>query len=139
MNSKLEVLALQGARLNCQLKILQDSTKHAWDQFNLSLSSQFPETTSEYIRSKMLEMRNAELIRMFQTFDSLPEPIKTELNKIEEVDASIVSEVESIQRRLDSIEMDAIKVFMKMEERFPDSLTNYRNRYRLLSDIKNCN
>lgn len=125
--------------LRCRLRVLEDSTRRAWDQFNAELSSQFPETTSEYIRGKMLEMRNAELVRMFQTFDSLPDLVKTKLKETERKDALIVSEVESIQRKLDSIEMNAIQIFMKIEELFPDSLDISRNRYNQLSSIENCN
>jgi len=84
-------------------------------------------------------MRNAELVRMFQTFDSLPDLVKTKLKETERKDALIVSEVESIQRKLDSIEMNAIHIFMKIEELYPDSLDLSRNRYNQLSSIENCN
>lgn len=139
LGQQLEILAVNESELQCGLRILEDSTRLIWDDFNIELSSQFPETTSEYIRGKMLEMRNAELIRMFQTFDSLPDPIKMHLRETEQKDDGIVKELETIQRKLDSIEMEIIHVFMKIEEHSPDSLENYRNKYnQLLSSKKNC-
>lgn len=122
-------LAHQEHRIFCEMDSLKAVVDQIWAQFNDSLKQGFPQTTSPYIQSKMLEMKNGELLRMFQTYDSLDSGIKTFLQATEEMDRSISRKLDSLGEIGDQIEREKMQLFMELEKKSNESLSLARENY----------
>lgn len=125
-------LAAQERKLSCEIDSLRHAVDSIWDDFNDSLSSGFPSTTSPYIRSKMLEMRNGELLRMFQTYDSLDSGIRSLLESTEERDRKIAEELDSLGAIGELIEQKKMQLFMELEKKEKAILEEVRENYEMI-------
>lgn len=129
ITDELKALAEQEKEIHCALAVLEDSVTGVWDQYNETLSTSFPSTSSDYIKEKMLEVRNSGLLRMFQTFDSLDQPAKTHLVEVEALDASIVKDMKKLEDDLNQLEEKKIQLFVDLEANSESDWKAWRMKY----------
>lgn len=132
-NERKELIAVaeDAAYMRCELIAVNDEVTQLWDNYNGILESSFAPTTNDFIRGKMLEMRNGELLRMFQSFDSLEMKAKISLEETEKRDKQLAESMEGIQQALDDLEAIRMSVLLSIEEQCPDKLEEYRNVYQI--------
>ena len=128
-DGRLKDMASLDLEVNCRLNELRQSTIELWDRFNDSLEISFPVSTSEYVREKMLEVRNGQLLRMFQTYDSLGSNLDHLLYKTEATDKRIVQILDSLTAVADSIDREKMTLFAEIEDRDPASIKKYQKYY----------
>lgn len=129
ITDELKTLAAQEKEIHCALTVLEDSVTGVWDQYNETLATSFPNTSSDYIKEKMLEVRNSGLLRMFQTFDSLDQRAKTQLLEVEEMDASIVTDMKKLEDDLNQLEEKKIQLFVDLEVNSESDWKEWRMKY----------
>jgi hypothetical protein len=129
LTDELKMLAVQEKEIHCSLKVLEDSVTRVWDQYNETLATSFPNTSSDYIKEKMLEVRNSGLLRMFQTFDSLDQRAKYKLVEVEEMDASIVTDMKKLEDDLNQLEQKKIQLFVDLEANSESAWKEWRMKY----------
>lgn len=107
----------QEKSLNCQLASMKDSITVEWNNINLLLEDSIPTDMPEEEKNNMLKVRNANLIRMFQSFDNLDERVKMALNKTEQLDMEMTKRITAIKREFQQIESQKMKFLEKINRR----------------------
>jgi hypothetical protein len=102
--------------LNCRLSSMKDSISTAWDDINHLLTNALPPDMPEQERANMLKVRNANLIRMFQSFDDIDESVKMALSKTEEMDQEMTKRITSLKQEANKIESQKIALFEKINQ-----------------------
>lgn len=129
ITDELKALAEQEKEIHCALIELEDSVTGVWDRYNETLSTSFPSTSSDYIKEKMLEVRNSGLLRMFQTFDSLDQRAKTQLVEVETLDASVVKDMKKLEKDLNQLEEKKVQLFVDLEANSESDWKAWRMKY----------
>lgn len=129
ITDELKALAEQEKEIHCALAELEDSVTGVWDRYNETLSTSFPSTSSDYIKEKMLEVRNSGLLRMFQTFDSLDQRAKTQLVEVETLDASVVKDMKKLEKDLNQLEEKKVQLFVDLEANSESDWKAWRMKY----------
>ncbi len=102
--------------LNCSLSSMKDSISTEWDNINTLLTNTLPPDMPQQERANMLKVRNANLIRMFQSFDDLDETVKMALRKTEEMDQKMTKRITSLKQESNKIESQKIALFEKINQ-----------------------
>ncbi len=102
--------------LNCNLSLMKDSITMEWDNINNLLEKTLPDDMPQEERANMLKVRNASLIRMFQSFDDTDETVKMALNKTERIDQEMTKRITSLKKEANQIELQKIALFEKINQ-----------------------
>lgn len=103
-------------QLNCQLISMKDSITSEWDNINLLLENNLPENMPIDEKNNMLKVRNANLIRMFQSFETVDEGVKMALNKTEQLDMEMTKRITGLKQEMQKIESEKMALFQKINE-----------------------
>lgn len=106
----------QEKALKCELSLMKDSIVTEWDNINALLKSVLPPDMPPQEQANMLKVRNANLIRMFQSFDSLDESVKMALTKTEKIDAEMTKRITSLKQEVNHIETQKIALLEKVNQ-----------------------
>ncbi|MCB0537905.1 MAG: hypothetical protein KDE33_10320 [Bacteroidetes bacterium] len=102
--------------LSCQLASMKDSITLEWDNINGLLEENLPADMPLEEKNNMLKVRNASLIRMFQSFDEVDEEVKKALDKTEKVDMEMSKRITALKREVQKIESEKMMLFQKINE-----------------------
>ena len=102
--------------LNCQLAAMKDSITTEWDNINYLLEENLPAEMPSEEKTNMLKVRNASLIRMFQSFDDVDEGVKMALAKTEQLDIEMTKRITVLKKEVQKIESEKIALFQKINE-----------------------
>jgi uncharacterized protein YdcH (DUF465 family) len=102
--------------LNCSLTLMKDSISMEWDNINTLLKNTLPSNMPSQERANMLKVRNANLIRMFQSFDDVDETVKVALSKTEQIDQEMTKRITSLKKEANQIESQKIALFEKINQ-----------------------
>ncbi|SRR6056297_4164287 len=106
---KEEVLLLteQSRKIECQMEALEAQSEQVWDKTNSALEKALPDDVEAYEKSNMLKVRNADLIRMFESYHKLGDPIKAKVDLAEKMDFAMADSMRVLQtkqkRLIDSV------------------------------------
>jgi len=93
---------------------LEIQAEAMWDKTNLELEKALPEDIADYEKSNMLKVRNAELIRMFESYHILGKPIKAKVDLAEKMDFAIADSMRVLQQKqrmlMDSVRTELLKL-----------------------------
>lgn len=130
--SKDEILLLahKQKEILCTYQSMRDSISSKWDNMNNLLDQHLPPDMPLEEKNNMLAVRNADLIRMFQTYDQLDYSIKMELSKMESEDSSMVTRIHNMNERSLDLEQQRMDLFNQVNQKDPQSA----NRYAILYD-----
>ncbi|MGH1433555.1 MAG: hypothetical protein ACRBG0_03750 [Lewinella sp.] len=95
---------------------MKDSISTEWDNINNLLETSLPQEMPQEERMNMLKVRNANLIRMFQSFDGLDEAVKVALMKTEEMDKEMTKRITSLKKEANEIESQKRALFEKISQ-----------------------
>lgn len=102
--------------LNCQLASMKNSITREWDNINNLLEASLPEEMPEDERNNILAVRNANLIRMFQSFENIDDSIKMALKITEQKDMEMSKRLQALKQEASAIQKEKIKIFQTVNQ-----------------------
>lgn len=114
--------------LRCQLESLKSEILQEWDGAVDLLDRNLPLSTPKNERENILSVKNANLIRMFQSYDNFPDSIKIEIDRVEQLDSKVAMQVRNLNIKLQSIKTTQDSLF--------NVLSNLKNS-STISQLKN--
>lgn len=128
-------LLMKIARLECQQVKLKEEMSILWDSVAIVLEDHLPESMPHQERSNMISVRNAGMIRMFESYDSLGTGIQSMIDVVENQDQKAVSEFALMQEELKMLEQERLKAFEELEKTNPARLEVRRTMHmKMLED-----
>lgn len=108
---------------------LNRESAQLWDTVVQVMDEQLPPKMPADERANMLKVRNASLIRMFETYPTLPENVQKQVDEAEDRDEALAAQMKA--------QMDSIKHYEERVNRFlaeaaqihPDSGKAWRGRF----------
>ncbi|MEZ4980482.1 MAG: hypothetical protein R2769_02630 [Saprospiraceae bacterium] len=116
LNIKMEVLFQKEKQALCHLTTLKEKITTVWDRIAQLLEEQLPEEMPEDEKSNMIAVRNANLIRMFQSYDSLEADLKDSIQKAEAIDLEIMKTINEQKKILEEVELEKMRLMEKLPE-----------------------
>lgn len=117
--------------LRCIMDSIRSAVKAEWDVVNEKLDRGVPETMPEEEKQNMLKVRNASLIRMFESYAGLDPGIQQAVDHAEEKDRFMAGRVSEINRQLRILEERRYAIFSEMEKKGQlVSVNEWKERYR---------
>lgn len=126
---KTALLALfeEEKELRCSLAAMKDSISMQWDQINLLLENNMPAEMPGEERANMLKVRNANLIRMFQSFEQMDEGVKVALQATEQMDQEMAQSITAMKKTINDIETQKMKLLSVIEKTHgPEEVTSLK-------------
>lgn len=106
----LQDLTQDEVQLKNELQEMRDSIEDTWDHVNEIISNNLPIDMPPKEKENMLKVRNARLIRMFQSFDDLEPEIKKTVDSAEAFDNIMSQRIVKIRRQLEEIEEEKYRL-----------------------------
>ncbi|GLR17469.1 hypothetical protein GCM10007940_20840 [Portibacter lacus] len=114
----------QEKELLCLLESMKDSINNDWAQINILLNEQVPEDMPAEEKNNMLKVRNADLIRMFESYQSMSDDIKEKLTETEKRDQEMGAQIINLKKELKRIESERMIFFEKSVEESDEKTLN---------------
>lgn len=103
--------------LNCELASMKDRITKEWDNINFLLKENLAPDMPEEEKANMLKVRNANLIRMFQSFNDMDEELKMALKETEEIDLEMTKRINVLKKESNEIESQKMILFQIINEK----------------------
>ena len=121
---------LQEKEIHCELASLKDSITHEWDEMNALLEKNLSSNMPAEEKNNMLKVRNAGLIRMFESFDEVDEAVKRALSEVEQKDREITARIVDLKKKSQKIESQKMALFEIMSQlEGEEAVRNYKEMY----------
>ncbi len=129
---------LQEKEIRCELATLKDSISYEWDNMNAMLEKKLPPGMPAAEKNNILKVRNANLIRMFESFDNAGEEVKNALSEVEKKDREMAARIVMLKEKLQEIESRKMELFEKIGELEGEAAVgDYKEMYRK-SIVESC-
>ncbi len=122
-------LAQEQGSVQCELSAMRDSISAKWDQMGQTLMEDLPEEMPETEKTNMIAVRNADLIRMFQSYEQLDYQIKMQLEEVEKEDSMMVIQIRALSQKLKELERSRMDKMNILQQAFPDETERWAMRY----------
>lgn len=86
----------ENSNIKCELKLKRDSIKTSWDEVSDLLAANFHSGMSPDEHRNMLKLRNAPLIKMFESYESFPDSIKLRVDQTGKLDQEISQRIRNL-------------------------------------------
>lgn len=103
--------------LSCQLASMKDSITTEWDNINLLLEEKLPLDMPLEEKKNILKVRNASLIRMFQSFSDMEEDVKTALSRTERLDREMSKRITVLKHKIQKLESEKMVLLQSINQR----------------------
>lgn len=138
---KTELLQLgrQEKTIRCNLDNLHARISREWDGINALLETTLPPGMPAEEKSNMLKVRNADLIRMFESFQAIDPAVKQALAAVEEADMAMRNQILDLKAQAQHVESQKMALFEKINRTDgTTALGTYRKLYNdMLRDTCN--
>lgn len=101
--------------LRCTMDSIRMAVKEEWDLVNQKLDAGVPADMPEEEKRNMLKVRNAPLIRMFESYETLDSEIRMAVDKAEEMDRFMAGRISEINRQVRNLEDQRFKIYSEVE------------------------
>lgn len=103
-------------KLQCDLLSMKDSITFAWDSVNHLLAEAIPPDMPQEEQANLLKVRNANLIRMFQSFDDFDETVKAAVAKTEKLDQEMTQRILVLKQASNDLESQKMLLFKEIHQ-----------------------
>lgn len=117
---------------HCQMEELREQSAHLWDSLEVELAYSLPDGMPSDERRNMLQVRNAELIKMFEVFPHLPDAVRFAVERAERQDQELAARMKVEMNRIDQYEAEAFAFLQEMEMHHTDSVAVWQARFSSL-------
>lgn len=131
---RLEQLAQAFHDLDCRQAVLEADTRLSWDGVVEQLNARLPEDMPAAEKQNMLTVRNAGLIRMFETYHELPDSVQELVGRAEKKDNEIVAALNEIKAQRSVLDQEKRALFLNIEKQSAERLSLVREQF---DSIKN--
>lgn len=100
----------------CEKEKLEIATRSLWDEVSGQLDAQLPTNMPPDERRNMIEIRNTNLIKMFEVYPTLDTSVKALIEKAGDADNAIVVQLRQVQQDLEEAEFRFITLLDKLEK-----------------------
>lgn len=112
----------------CEKEKLEKSTQALWDEVSERLDAQLPTNMPPDERINMIEIRNTNLIKMFEIYPTLDTAVKNLVEKAGDDDNAIVVKLRQVQQNLEQEELGLIMLLDKLEKLNSDKAARWKSR-----------
>jgi hypothetical protein len=138
IKSSLIDLFNEDKELSCKLLSMRDSITIAWDNINYKLEKDLPADMPNAEKTNMLKSRNANLIRMFESFENVDDELKIALDSIELYDIKMAKMILTIRNKREQLEKQKLILFTELSDNNEkEALSEMRNLYHKILN-KDC-
>ena len=124
--------------IKCELEVMKKEINKEWDTMNESLDDHLPAEMAEQEKVNMLKVRNANLIRMFNTYKTLDSEMKDQLRFVEKKDSMMAIEINLLKEKLIEVENNKMELFNEiLKENGQTAILKSREMYQK-NLLKNC-
>ena len=109
-----EDILSNASHLFCQRQLLADSAQSLWDDVAYHININLGAEVDFVTRKRMVEIKNAPIIKSFKANHSLPDSIRMIIDHADTVDKRLVDEIAEVSFRIDSLEIRKIKFLDKV-------------------------
>ncbi len=135
--SRVEQISRDIKVLDCMRLSYFEEIESVWDSVERTMATELPEAIPLQERENMLNVRNAELIRMFESYAGLPGDVKSLVDYAETEDQRIVGEFQRLMAQRQALEVERLALFVKIEEESPEKLALMRALFERIMN-ENC-
>lgn len=100
----------------CQLTMMKESIATDWDQMNMLLEQSLSPDMPVAEKTNILKVRNASLIRMFESFKEVDTAVQMALLSLEEKDRKMVEKIVELKAQLSDLSKRKNVLLKKMGE-----------------------
>jgi hypothetical protein len=116
LDLKMEALIQKEKEVHCHLTTLKEKITRVWDNIAQLLDENLPEEMPADEKSNMIAVRNANLIRMFQSYESLDTELKDSIQKAESIDLEIMKTINEQKKILEEVGMEKMRLMEELPE-----------------------
>ena len=128
--SELKRLFKEEKAIRCELQSMKAGISREWDHTVARLEASLPENMPQEEKNNMLRVRNAGLIRMFESFETVDDGVKQMLAETEKKDAAMAERVAVIKKELMKIDSQKMALFEKIShKKGEEALSSYQAIY----------
>jgi len=102
--------------LYCQRHLLNQSSESLWNNVSRHLDINLPNDMDTSTRKRMIELRNAPILKSFNAYKHLPDSVKIIVDKAEIADKKLVDEIAEISFSIDSLEIRKLRFLSKINQ-----------------------
>lgn len=132
-NERIIEWAEASRKIDCQMDGLEKTSSKMWDKTNRELEKALPMDILEYEKSNMLKVRNAELLRMFETYQEMEGPIKAKVDLTEKMDFAMADSMRVLQQKQRDYS-DSIRTAL-MEIEADNTKTKLQEKIKMINNI----
>jgi len=107
---KLHEIASREKAIDCELQYLRDSVGMEWEHVAAMMEERLPASMPMEEKNNMLQAKNANLIRMFESYETLNDEVKMAVDKAERKDESIASQIMQFRKEKQKIENERMQI-----------------------------
>lgn len=113
--------------LYCDLEQLQSRTDSVWDEVSVALDRNLPQDMRKDHRDNMINLRNTDLVKMFEAYPALDTLVKEKVEKAGQVDQLIAAEVKALRQQIE-VQDSAVLAFLgELEQNAPRRYRHWMN------------
>jgi len=102
--------------LNCLLESMKDSISTEWDNTNYVLQANMPSDMPEEEKANMLKVRNAELIRMFQSYNEMATDVHAAVDNTEQFDKAIAARIVALKQEIHTAQSKTLSILQEIRD-----------------------
>ncbi len=130
---ELQQLAAQFHLLHCEQADLEIKVTALWDNVAQQLNAQLPQDMPAQEKHNMVSVRNAPLIRMFETYPGLDHSIQNMVDQAEMEDKKVVERLNEIKGKQHVLEQQRMELFGQIEKEQPEKLKAFRQFFEQIA------
>lgn len=129
MENRLEQLAKTFHDLDCRQRQLEEAARSSWDGVVEQLNADLPTDMPAAEKHNMLSVRNASLIRMFESYRELPDSVQELVTQAEQKDNEVVAALNELKAQKLALDKEKRDLFLAIEKRSEKDLSSFRTKF----------
>lgn len=132
LEDRLEQLAQAFQDLDCRQATLEAEAISSWDEVVEQLDARLPEDMPAAEKNNMLTVRNASLIRMFESYHELSDSVQALVSRAEQKDKDVVASLNEIKAKRSVLDKEKRDFFLAVEKRSTAKLSTMRKHFDVI-------
>ncbi|MEZ4950618.1 MAG: hypothetical protein R2784_14720 [Saprospiraceae bacterium] len=136
--SQIKSLVDSQEKVECRLTSLKDSLDLTWDTINNLIKKNLPKSMSKEECKAIVNVRNADHLRMFQSYNKLDSSVIIAVNDAEMTDNNIALEIISLKNTLNAIgdSINQLRGRINISQR--EKLEKILYEYKKMKNLESC-
>lgn len=114
--------------LLCEKETLEQQTRRLWEEVSSNLDARLPVDMPPDERRNMINIRNTDLIQMFEIYPQLDTSIKNLVEKAGDQDDAIVIRLQQLRKDIETEDSNFMQFVAALEKRNPDQADTWKRQ-----------